>query len=70
MDNDTPIKFVKAGAMADLLGVKARQVRRWAHEGKIPKLILPGGRFVFNPKTVIEALDRLAKEKAGETDVR
>ena len=56
--------------MADLLGVKARQVRRWAHEGKIPKLILPGGRFVFNPKTVIEALDRLAKEKAGETNVR
>lgn len=64
VDNKNPIKFVNAGMMAELLSVKTRQIRRWAREGKIPKLTLPGGRFVFDPKAVIEEM-RLAEKQQG-----
>ena len=56
MDAKFQIKFVDAGTMGDILGVMASQVRRWARRDKIPKLILPNGRFVFNPDAVIESL--------------
>ena len=57
-------KFVDAGAMGDILGVKAKYVRIWARQDKIPKLVLPNGRFAFNPNAVIEAL----KANRGNTD--
>jgi len=66
MDNQTLFKFVTAKDMADLLGVKARNVRRWAREERIPKLVLPSGRFVFNPEVVVRALQ--VRNKAGEVD--
>ena len=56
MENEFHIKFVDATTMGDLRGVKAKHVRTWARRGKIPKLILPSGRFVFDPHAVIEAL--------------
>lgn len=49
-------KFVDAGAMGDLLGVKAKHIRIWARQSKIPKLVLPSGKFAFDPNAVIEAL--------------
>lgn len=66
MDTEFQIKFVDAGTMGDLLGVKAKYVRIWARQDKIPKLVLPNGRLRFNPAAVQEALDRLAAE--GRTD--
>ncbi|MFH1613849.1 MAG: hypothetical protein ABIG61_02030 [Planctomycetota bacterium] len=56
MKAEFQIKFVDAGAMGDLLGVKAKYIRIWARQDKIPKLVLPNGRFVFEPNAVIEAL--------------
>ena len=54
-------QFVNAAEMGDILGVRAISVRRWAHEGLIPKLDLPSGRFVFDPKAVIAALRKQQK---------
>ena len=50
------IQFVSAAEMADLLGVRAAAVRRWARRGAIPRLALPSGRFAFDPDAVIAAL--------------
>jgi predicted site-specific integrase-resolvase len=55
-DERSPIQFVTAAEMAERLGVKASAVRRWARRGDIPKLVLPSGRFVFDPEAVIAAL--------------
>jgi predicted site-specific integrase-resolvase len=56
MDNQTRLNFVRTNVIAGLLGVKVRNVRQWARQGKIPKLVLPSGRFVFDPQAVVEAL--------------
>ncbi len=57
MENKTTFpQFLNASEMGDLLGVRAANVRRWARLGQIPKLILPGGRFVFDPEAVIDVL--------------
>ena len=53
--------------MADRLGVRASAVRRWAHRGDIPKLVLPSGRFVFDPMAVIASLRR---RQDGGVEVR
>jgi len=50
------IRFVSAAELAERLGVKASAVRRWARRGDIPRLVLPNGRFVFDPDAVIVAL--------------
>jgi predicted site-specific integrase-resolvase len=68
MDNQTLFKFVSAKDMADLLGVKARNVRRWARDGRIPKLVLPSGRFVFNPEAVVRALQVRNEAAEGDCD--
>jgi len=60
MNKEIPLGFVSAVGLADLLGVKTRHVRLWARKGKIPKLVLPNGRFVFDSREVIEFL------RAGE----
>jgi len=52
-------QFLNASEMGDLLGVRAANVRRWARLGQIPKLVLPGGRFVFDPEAVIATLRKL-----------
>ena len=56
--NELPheIRYLCAAAIADLLGVRAGAVRRWAKQGQIPHLVLPGGRRVFDPVEVIAAL--------------
>lgn len=64
VETEFQIKFVDAGTMGDLLGVKAKHVRIWARQDKIPKLVLPNGRFAFNPNAVIEAL----RATKGATD--
>jgi len=56
MKIESQVKFINAGEIGDLLGVKAEHVRRWARQGKIPKLILPNGKFVFDPNAVIDEL--------------
>ena len=66
MSSNFQIKFVDAGAMGDLLGVKAKYVRIWARQNKIPKLVLPNGRFVFNPNAVIEALKANKGDSNGQ----
>ena len=66
MDN-VNLKYVSPGEMADMIGVKSRQLIRWAREKYIPKLVLPNGRFVFNPDAVIEALHvQGEQERAGK----
>ena len=54
-ERSTP-RFVTATEMAGRLGVRAASVRRWARRGEIPKLVLPSGRFVFDPVAVIASL--------------
>ena len=66
MATEFQIKFVDAGAMGDLLGVKAKHVRIWARQDKIPKLTLPNGRFAFNPNAVIQALKTSKGSTNGE----
>ena len=56
MEAEFQIKFVDARTMGDLLGVKAKYIRIWARQDKIPKLVLPNGRFAFDANAVIEAL--------------
>ena len=59
MENETASpQFINADDMGDILGVRAANVRRWARDGLIPKLVLPGGRFAFDPKAVIAALHK------------
>jgi predicted site-specific integrase-resolvase len=62
MDKTNTIKFVRPDEMADLIGVKSKQMVRWARLNYIPKLVLPNGRFVFNPEAVIQAL-RIQSER-------
>lgn len=57
----TDPRFVSAGELGYLLGVRAATVRQWAKAGKIPKLILPNKRFVFDPKAVMAALQGRGK---------
>jgi predicted site-specific integrase-resolvase len=66
VNDEFQIKFVDAGTMGDLLGVKAKHVRIWARQDKIPKLVLPNGRFAFNPNAVIETLKASKGETNGE----
>jgi predicted site-specific integrase-resolvase len=56
ISNETLPHFVTATEMAERLGVRASAVRRWARRGAIPKLVLPNGRFVFDPAAVIAAM--------------
>lgn len=55
-DERSSLHFVTATEMAARLGVRASAVRRWARRGDIPRLVLPSGRFVFDPQAVIAAL--------------
>ena len=50
------MQIVDAGEIGDLLGVRAETIRRWAKKDKIPKIVLPNGRSVFEPPAVISAL--------------
>jgi len=71
MANEYQIRFVDAAAMADMLDVKAKSVRIWAKQGKIPKIILPNGRFAFNPQAVFETLSKqetIALNKGDNND--
>jgi hypothetical protein len=40
------------------LGAKERSLNKWGREGKIPCLILPNGKMVFNYEEVVKALKR------------
>jgi len=50
------IVCVSTSEMAAMLGVRRGSVRRWASRGLIPKVVLPSGRFVFEPQAVIAKL--------------
>jgi len=67
MENEN-IQFVNSIELGDMLGVKAKQVRKWARQGDIPKLVLPSGRFVFDPREVVEKMK--ASNQAGDGDGR
>ena len=58
--------LVNAYELAEILRVRAATVRRWAREGSIPKLVLPGGRFVFEPTAVMDALRSSEPEESRE----
>ena len=58
---DVEIEFVSAAEMGDRLGVRSGTVRRWARLGLVPKLVLPNGRFVFDPRAVVAALQERAE---------
>jgi predicted site-specific integrase-resolvase len=70
MDNVSLIKFVSPIEMANMLGVKTRQVTRWAREGRIPKLSLPSGRFVFDPEVVVKTLREQSQSRERIADAR
>jgi predicted site-specific integrase-resolvase len=57
--------FVSAAEIGCLLGVRGTVVRKWAKQGKIPKLTLPNGGFVFDSKAVIEALKNIEGRDYG-----
>jgi len=52
-------RFVSPGRLAGLLEVRPATVRRWASEGRIPAIRLPGGQFRFNIAEVLAALEGL-----------
>ena len=64
-NEQTSRQFVSADEIAAQLGVKAAAVRRWARRGSIPKLVLPGGRYVFDPSAVIAVLRERSATGAG-----
>ena len=47
---------VDATELGRILGYSSETVRAWARRGKIPKLVLPNGRFMFEPEAVIGAM--------------
>ncbi|HEW78609.1 MAG TPA: excisionase [Phycisphaerales bacterium] len=57
-DDSQKSQYVNAATIGDLFGVNSSTIRRWARDGQIPKVILPSGRFVFNPKAVLLALKK------------
>ena len=67
METESQTRFVTPAEMGDLIGAGAASIRRWARQGLIPKLVLPSGRFVFDPEAVIAAL---RKGRKGATDDR
>lgn len=50
-------RFLRAGALAEMLGLSERTVRRWIAEGSLPSVKMGGARLV-----PISALEELLKE--------
>jgi hypothetical protein len=61
--------FISLGALANHFNLPKDYLRELADKSLIPFLNVKGHRR-FNPSAVQVALDRLAEEKAGETDGR
>lgn len=53
--SDTP-RLLTPGEVAELLRVEPKTVNRWAIEGRIPAVILPGGHRRFREDQVRELL--------------
>ena len=64
-NENTKHHYLNAGEIGDVLGVRATTICRVAKQGHIPKLILPNGRFLFDPDAVIDAL---RKTNGGRRD--
>ena len=45
--------LVGPGVVAVLFGVHPDSIRRWARAGKIPAVVLPSGRFLFDAEKVL-----------------
>lgn len=68
LNDATTSRFVDAAEMGDRLAVRSSSVRRWARQGLIPALVLPNGRFVFDPNAVVAALGRHGAIRSQEAD--
>ena len=59
MSNTTNPKRVLIGSpeVGEMLGCTAQTVRRWADQGKIPGVRLPGGQWRFDQQAIEAMLD-------------
>jgi hypothetical protein len=55
---DRPSGYVSYCQMGDILCVRSSLIRHWARLGRIPKITLPNGQYIFDPHAVIEALEK------------
>jgi excisionase family DNA binding protein len=57
---------------AERLGRSERTVREWAKDGRLPHVLLDGGRLAFNPEDVkaFARARRVPIEEAGESSRR
>ena len=63
-DTEIQEKFVTDYEMAEISGTTDRNLRKWAKQGKIPSLLLPNGKVVFNPNAVINTLKGITNDRA------
>jgi MerR family regulatory protein len=54
--------------LADLAGLSAVTIRRYARDGLIPARVSPGGHRKYEAKSALEALDRLRRRIRVESD--
>lgn len=55
-------KLIASGAVAEILGVNAKTISRWAQQGRIPSVRTLGGHRRFDPD-VIEAIAHELREE-------
>jgi excisionase family DNA binding protein len=58
-------KLLTARQVADLLGVSAETVLRWARNGKLPAIRLPGGAIRFRADDLDGWLEERATPRRG-----
>jgi len=66
MSQDVDDGLLPLGAMASLLGVQTRELRREALEGRLPCVRIGEGGLLFDPVAVVEALRERARLSAAE----
>lgn len=56
--NEQQKKFLNSGELGDILGVTRNTVNRWSRVGKIPRIVLPNGRSVYDVDAVLATLKK------------
>ncbi len=63
-------KLLNAGQIGDLLGVLSSTINRWARDGKIPSVILPNNRRMFELQKVVAALKKSNRDTNFSKDLQ